>query len=314
MYPEFMLHLQCGEDYVQEVQCLAVSLEREVYTPYASMTATFLSEGEDYGNVTGISLYHRGNHVYQGIADSVRQYRRDNRVFVQVTSRSYTSVLAQNEIPGGLHTEMTMQKLMTGFYQFPKIYYEDYAGTGYIYVREGTSLWDSIVHFCYKLTGNYPYIYMNTVRLTQADTQKEIVLEEGQVLEYGTMQDTTKLVSRYHMEDINGTQGVYQLENPAAAEAEIVRNKQIALDMQYLYEPEKALEFRCQFSRRGSRAKYVEYSGFSREQLCDRVTFGDFLQNAVICRIRMTFGTSGITTRLWAYDDGFYHIADNRQQ
>lgn len=308
MTNHFMLRLYAGENYFFETQCLAVTLEREAYTPYARMTAVFLSEGADYGRVTSIALYHRGGPVYQGIMDNVRQYRKDGRVFVKVQSRSFTSVLAQNEIVPGLHTNMTMQKLMTGFYRFPNVYYEDYAGSGYIYVDDGASMWDSIVNFGYKLTGNYPYIHSNTVRLTPHANPKEIILDKGQVLETGIEQDNTRLVSMYHMADITGNYDTYQLSNPLAEEAEIVRHKQIALDQEYLYAPEQALQFRNLVSQRAVRAKYVVYSDFQREELCDRVTFGDFLRDACICRVQMRFTSSGVRTKLWAYDDGFYHI------
>lgn len=305
MQSELMLYLYRGDVLLQETSCLAAVLEREIYTPYSTMTAKFFASGADYSGITRLSLYHRGNCVYEGLADSVRRFRRDNRDFVQVTSRSFTSVLVQNEIPGGLHTDMTMAKLMTGFYSFPHVYYEDSPETGYIYVREGTSIWDSIVHFCYKLTGNYPFIYRNTVRMSEPDTVQEIHLTDAQVLEYGTEQDTTKLISHFHMADIAGTEDAYSLENPTASEAGIVRHKYLALDQQYLYSPQQALVFRSLFSQRGCTAKYVTYSGFLREYLCDRVTYGTFLQNAKICRVRMVCNGMGIRTTLWAYQDGF---------
>ncbi|MBE6851528.1 MAG: hypothetical protein E7504_07360 [Ruminococcus sp.] len=308
MINRFMLRMQSGESYVFETECLAVTLEREAYTPYTQVTATFLSQGQEYGNVTSIQLYHRNYRIFMGLVDSIRQYCRDGRAFVQVKSRSFTSVLAQNEIVPGMHFDMTIGRLMTGFYTFPNVYYEDYAGSGYIFVKDGASIWDSIVNFGYKLSGHYPYIHMNTVRLTPHDSPKLTAPDSSQVLEYGEVQDMTKIVSMYHMADIEDHYDAYRLENPVAAASEIVRHKQIRMDKQYLSEPEQALQFRNLFSQRGWRARYVVYNGFANEEICDRVSFGEFLPESSICRVQMTFGSNGLRTKLWAYDDGFYHI------
>lgn len=307
---ELVLTLRSDERTVVEKGCLAAVLECEAYTPYARLTATFLSQGVAYGAVNAVMLAFGMRQVFLGIADSVEQFWKDGRCFVRVQSRSFTSVLAQNELIPGLHTGMTLEKLMTGFYQFPNVSYEAYEGSGYIFVKDGASMWDSIVNFGYQLTGYHPFIQGNTVRFTPPSDAVQLILSGTQVLESGIVQDTTKLVSNYHMADINDNYDAYQLENTAAAAADIVRHKQLLLDRQYLSEPEEALQFRCRFSQRGWRARYVTYSGYHGEQLCDRVSFGDFLQDAQISRIRMTFGKNGIRTKLWAYDDGFYHIGE----
>lgn len=309
MIHKFLLRLYAGDAFVTEVQCLSAALEHEAYTPYASMAATFLSEGLDYGEITAVSFYYNNVRVYYGIADSVRQYRKNGRIFVQVRSRSFTSMLVQNEIVPGMHYDMTIGKLMTGFYTFPNVTYENFEGSGYIFVKDGASMWDSIVNFGYKLTGKYPFVRNNTVRITPPVTDgRHVILKDADVLEYGTLLDTTKLVSHFHMADLTGNYDAYQLENTAATAAGIVRHKQITFDEQYLADPEQALVFRSLYSQRGWRAKYVEHVGFANEHVCDRVTFGTFLKGALITKVRMTFGENGVRTKLWAYDDGFYHI------
>jgi hypothetical protein len=303
----FILRLQAGERVIAETACLAAVLENEAYTPYASLTATFLSRGEEIGEIHSVELEYDGTVVFFGIADNVRQYRRNGAVFVHVQSRSFTSVLAQNELVPGLHANLTIDQLLTGFYSFPHVTYQPYSGTGYIYVKDGASMWDSVINYAYKLTGHHPYIRGNRVCLTMPEQCAHVELSPAQVLEWGTTQDTTKFVSTYHMADVSDNYDAYQLENPPAVRAQIVRHKQLLLDKQYLSDPEGALRFRCQFSQRGWRSSYVTYSSYTAEQLCDRVSFGDFMQNACICRIRMVFGSGGIRTTLWTYEDGFYH-------
>ncbi len=309
MSEKLTLRLYAGEDFVEELPCLQASLEREAYTPYASMSALFLSEGQDYGEISSAALYYEDEKIYEGIADSVQQYQREGKTFVRVKSRSFTSVLAQNELVPGMHYDMTLEKLMTGFYTFPHVQYENYAGTGYIYVKDGASMWDSTVNFGYKLSGNYPYIRDNMVRLTPHGDTKTTVLTNAQVAEWGELRDTTRMVSMYHMADPEGNYDAYSLENEAATAAHIVRHKQIAMDRQYLAEPEQALIFRNKFSCRGSRARYVSYAGFANEGIRDRVSWGSFLQDAEICRVQMVYSGRGMRTKLWAYDDGFYHIS-----
>ncbi len=307
MSTAFQLRLHTASGYVEEGDCLTLTLEREAYTPYAQLTAGFLAGETELGAVQRVELYWQGTCIFLGIADNVRKYRRGGVWLVQVQAKSYTSVLAQNEIAPGLHADLTMASLMTGFYQFPYVTYEEYAGSGYIYASEGTTMWDSIVSFCYKLSGRYPYIYGNMVRLTPHANPQVTAPAAAQVLEYGSMTDTTKLVRMYHMEDMQGNPDVYALENAAAAEAELVRHRQIAMDREFLYDPEAALRFRNAFSQRGCRGHYVEYAGFANEQICDRVTFGTELAEAVICRVRMQLDGRGLRTKLWAYEDGFYH-------
>lgn len=309
MSADFMLRLYDGNRFVDEQPCLQVMLEREAYTPYEKMSGVFLSSGRDYGNVNALALYHHNVRIYYGMADQIRQYTVKGRTFVRAASKSFTSVLAQNEIVPGLHFDVTMETLMTSFYQFPYVQYENYAGTGYIYVKDGSSIWDSIVTFGYKLSGNYPYIYGNTVRLTPHASPKTTVLTDDIVTEWGEERDTTRLVSMYHMADIQGNYDAYSLANPEAAKAEIVRHKQIAMDQQFLYDPQQALVFRNQFSCRGEYARYAEYAGFHNECIHDRVSWGTFLPEAEIGRVRMTYSGGRLRTRLWAYDDGFYHIA-----
>ncbi len=305
---DLTLVLHIGDAEIPYTNCLSAALEAEVYTPYAKLTAVYAAQAAVSGTVSGISLYADGSRVFFGIADSVQQIRRGGGWLVRVRSRSFTSVLAQNELVPGLHTDMTLERLMTGFYEFPHVAYEPYAGSGYIYVKDGTSLWDSIVHFGYKLTGRYPYIRGNTVRLTLPDEPLTAAPPAESVLEYGIVQNTEKLISTYHMADISENYDAYQLDNAAAAEVQIVRHRQLLLDRQYLYDPEQALQFRCRYSCRGWQADTVTYSGYSGEQLGDRVSFGN-VQNVPICRLRMHAGKDGIRTTLWSYRDGFYSTA-----
>ncbi|MBR1555904.1 MAG: hypothetical protein IJ644_11020 [Oscillospiraceae bacterium] len=309
MIQNLYLHLYHENNFVRRVKCLSLSLDREVYTPYESATAEFLSDGNDCNAVDRIGIYFDNTCIFLGLADNIRQYHRQNASLVRIQSRSFTSLLTQNELAAGLHSNLTMTSLMTDFYQFPSyITYENLSGNGYIFVKSGNTMWDGVVSFGYKLTGHYPYVLHNHICLSapQASTPKQF--QQSQVLEYGTVTDTIKLISHYHMEDISGNPDVYQQENSSASAFNIVRHKQISFDNSFLHDPNDALTFRNLYSRRGCNSSYLVYDGFQNEMISQHITFGTHIQNETVCRVRTTFGTSGFRTRLDCYHDGFYNL------
>lgn len=302
----FTLRLYIGDSFVSETVCTSLSLNREVYTPFNELTAVFLSEHTNYESVNRIALFWKDKQIFLGIAERVEQFWKNGCRFVRIHSKSFTSLLTQNEIKKGLHANLTISKLVYDYYRMPFVTCEENPETGYINIKESTSLWDCIVSFGYKINRGYPYIKGNQICISLPDTPAVHAPMQNQVLEYGTVYDTSKLVSHYHMEDFEGNPDVYSLENTVAVSANIVRHKQIAFDRLYLWNPNEALTFRNRFSRRGQKAKYLVYEGFADEELGDRISFGSFLQNKTICRVKVTFGQNGLRTWLYAYEDGFY--------
>lgn len=302
----FMLRLYIGDSFVSEEVCTSLSLEREAYTPFDEVTAVFLSEHHHYESVNRIAVMWKDVQIFLGIAERVVQFRKNGVSFVRIHSKSFTSLLTQNELKKGLYTNMTISKLVYDYYRMPFVTCEEHPDTGYININERKSLWDCIVSFGYRSKKLYPYIRGNQVCISLPDAPELHVPEEDKMLEYGTVYDTSKLVSHYHMEDFDGEPDVYSLENPVAVNANIVRHKQIAFDRLYLWNPNEALAFRNRFSLRGWKAKYLVYEGFANEELGERVSFGTFLQNKTICRVRVNFGQNGLRTWLYAYEDGFY--------
>ncbi len=306
MTPVLMLRLYAGTEFVDENVCLSVVLETEAYTPYVTVRAQLLSKGLDYGEITDVALYHCGSRIFIGMPDKIERVQRDGTEFVTVSARSYTWVLAQNEFAPGLHPDMTLASVMEGVYQFPGVLYENYDGVGYLYVKEGASVWDCAVNFAYKLTGHYPYIQNNTVRVTLDAEETPVVLPESRVLASGKFLDTSRLVSHFHMEDGEGNYGAYELVNTDAVHAGIIRHKQLLLDRQYLSEPMQALEFRRKFSMRAWKGKFITISGFTNRCVGNRMTCGSLVENAAVTRMRMEFSQKGLQTTYWFYEDGFY--------
>lgn len=296
-----------GDACYQYAECIAFSLEREAYTPYDEITATFLANNELSQNISRISIFLNDTQIFLGLVDSIQLYAKNHVRFLKIHSKSFTSLLTQNELASGLHSNLTIQNLIEDYYTFPYITYDNFSETGYIYVKAGNTMWDGVVSFGYKLTGHYPYVVQNHICLSRPQNSCLTEFDKKQVLEYGTSQDYSKFVSHYHMKDILDNADAYQQENSVAVSAEIVRHKRIEFDNSFRHAPEMALTFRNLYSRRGCRAKYLVYNGFGNEQIGHQITLQDFLQNQTVCHVRTTFGTQGFRTKLWCYQDGFYN-------
>lgn len=304
------LRIRTGETYLDLDECLSLTLEREIYTPYDALTAVFLAQADaDYSAASQIELYFGTVCIFLGIADNVTKMQRGGVTLLSVKSRTFTSLLTQNELEPGLHSNLTLQTLVSGFYTLPHITAEANTQSGYVYVRERTSLWDSVASFVYKISGRYPYVRGNEVRFSLEAQPVVHVPSSAQVVETGITTDTTRLISHYHMADIDGNPNAYEAENAAARYAQIVRHKQIPFDRQFLSNPQSALTYRNLFSCRGDRARYVTYAGFANEQSGECVSYGQHLQAQTICRVRLTYSTQGLRTTLWAYEDGYYNHA-----
>ena len=297
-------------DTVDAGECLSMVLDREIYTPYDTIDGVFLADGEtDYSDAVYVELFWLERSIFIGLADRVEKYQRGGVWFLRVKSRTFTSLLTQNELEPGLHANLTLESLIYDFYTLPFVTAEQDPTTGYIFVREKTSLWDSVATFVFKSTGRYPYVQNNFVRFTLEPEPHTYSPPKSRVVQTGNLVDTTRLISHYHMEDINGNPNVYEQENPAAQHALIVRHKQIPFDRQFLSNPMLALSYRNRFSCRGTRAWYVTYAGFANEQLGDRLRYSETVQGR-ICRVRMTFSGQGYRTTLWKYEDGFFNPAE----
>ncbi|MBR3630983.1 MAG: hypothetical protein IKN55_11020 [Oscillospiraceae bacterium] len=301
----FTVRLYLGQGSVTEAVCTSLVLEREIYTPFDRLTAVFPETDFHPEQVSRVGLEWDGNEIFLGLPDRIEQVMRGGVRLLRVQSRSFTSLLVQNELVPGLHSNLTLGTLVQGFYTFPHVTYQEDDRSGYVYVTSKTSLWDCIVHFVFKLTGGYAYTAGNMVRMSLPEHPREITVPAA--VAFGTVYDTTNLVSCYHMETIEGDADGYVQDNPAAAQTEIVRHKRIAFDRSYLASPMSALRIRNLYSARGLRSNYVEYAGFADEIPGEKVFFGTHLQGERICRVRVTFGGNGLRTKIWTYEDGFYN-------
>ncbi|MBR4320075.1 MAG: hypothetical protein IKI37_01880 [Oscillospiraceae bacterium] len=300
------LSLWHGQECITRSQCLSFSLDKEIYTPYDTLSAEFLADSVDYSLIDRISLDFETACIFNGLPDEIRQYQKNHTAFVRIKSKSFTSLLLQNELEAGMHSNLTVESLLTSFYQFPFVTYENLSGSGYIFVKAGNTMWDGVVSFGYKLTGHYPYVLQNHICFSPPQNRPEHSFTANQILESGSEFNTTRLISHYHMEDILGNPNGYQQENPFASGLHIVRHKQIPFDNSFRHDPDSALTFRNHYSNRASRAKYLIYNGFRNETLGDSISYNTFIQSQPLCRMHASFSANGFRTMLWCYQDSFY--------
>ena len=287
-------------------QILSMQLEREAYTPYESLNV-LCRTAQAPMDANEVIVLHGDLPVYQGLVDVLRLETAQRVQLLRIALKGFTSLLTQNELAPGLHTQQTLQTLIESYYTFPHVTYENYPGTGYLYVNPGSSLWDGVASFAYQFTGHYPYVRGNGIYVTApSDGTLHKVTD---LLALGEERDTRRMVSHLHMEDISGTPDAYRETNALAVPQQIVRHRHLSLDRTFLYAPEEALRWRIRFSNRGQYAKYVRAAGFYDARIGDRVQAGTWMHADTVCRVRIVFGAEGLQTQIWSYDDGFYTLS-----
>ena len=159
---------------------------------------------------------------------------------------------------------------------------------------------------CYKLLERYPYIRTaNQVCLHLPEKAKSLHIQTGQTLSYGTKRRYSRLISHFHMQDVDGNYDKFSLTNPQAVAVYQLRHKQIAFDRSYLYNPQKALEFRSATSQNGWMQQFLTLAGWISCDLNDCLSVTDEIENARISAIVWNGSQTGISTTISLYSDVF---------
>ena len=287
-------------------QVMFFRFEKEVYLPYTTLSASFLTLQPVSGEVNGVKLYIDSKLVHHGTSDTFETSRKGDCFHGKITSRSFTSMLLQNQLEPGMYTQISLNSLMEDFVTIPNVTHEDSPDTsGYIYVKYGSDQWDGIVNLCYKQQQTYPYISgTNCVMFTPKTDPIQVNIENARQLETGSRSVDKRIISDWHMADVDDTYGNFDLHVTAADSRGIVRHRYFEFDKQYLYSPAGALNFREAYAGRGMRSDFCTYAGYSCEDLYDIATFGSITGR--ICRIVVTGSKNGVTTSLSIYHDYFH--------
>lgn len=293
---------------ISEEKVLAFSFRKDIYTPYTSLSARVRAEHSGFDDAAEVMLAIDSKLIHHGLIDSLKTEKAGGEYFLSVTSRGFTSLLCQNQIEPGLKMNISFNMLMDNFYTLPYVTHENNADdSSYIYVRPNTSMWDAASNLAYKLLGTYPYIRgTNTVMISPFPAPEVFDFTGSELISYGKELSCSHIASDYHMADINGNYGTFDLTNPDAAALKIVRHKYFDLDMRFLYDPQQALYFRDKFDFRGHKMLYCSYSGYCGEDLYDVVSFNG-VSSERIGSIDIRGSSKGILTETGVYRDKFPH-------
>ncbi|MBE6864525.1 MAG: hypothetical protein E7495_08235 [Ruminococcus flavefaciens] len=295
-------------NYVREEKLLDFTFRKDAYVPYTMFRCSIAADHQSFSDTAEIQLVINRHAVHHGLLDSITAETSGEGTILKITSKGFTSLLCQNQIEPGLKSGVSINSLMDGFYTLPYVTHENNSDTSnYIYVKKNSSMWDGVANLSYKLCGTYPYIRgTNCVRITPYPNPQVTSYTADQLISVGMTESGQNLVSNFHMADINGDFGTYDLQDDDVAARKIIRHKYFDLDMQFLQSPQDALVYRDKFCSRASVGKFCTYSGNNGEDLSDVVSFPGVTSKR-ISAVSIYGSQSGIFTRLDVYEDGFPH-------
>ncbi len=243
---------------------------KERYTPYSTLDATVIG-GEGVSDVVEAKLSIGNKILHRGIMDSLTVTKSGGRTVMRLSSRGFSSMLAQNELAPGLLAGLSLNSLMSEKMIVPNVTWQNSSQTvRYIYVNEHDSQWSAIVSLSLALNEDYPYIgTVNEVRLSPVNP-KTVVPEN--IFEEGSSGDYSKMVSHYHMKDVNGSYSYNYTDGFATARG-IVRHKYIAYDKQFVGLSDYGMRYRLGFTERGCKSRFMSYIGYNGEELRDKAAF-----------------------------------------
>lgn len=287
---------------------------KERYTPYTELNITLADTGRlvpVQAVINRIQLVAERTLLHDGIIDSAALSRENGVTLITIRSKGFTSLLMNNEMTPGVHGAMSLDKLMTAYYDFPSQiqWQSDADDSNYIYVKSHSTMWESVVNLGYKLYKSYPYIrYTNLICLKPHDNAKTYVFPEGEVLSAGSRTVGSRLLSHLHMADVDGNYDTYALENSDAVAMHIVRHKQLAFDRQYLHDPVQSLNLKFALSAQGWRSCFVTCNGYQDLDLNDYVGAEGVFEPGRISAVTVTGNSTGIRTTYTVYEDAFSDI------
>lgn len=291
---------------VEEENLISFSFKKDAYTPYTTLTVRAESDSASFLTASEIKFYVKGKLVHHGLIDRLTAEISGGSKIMTLISRGFTSLLCQNQIEPGLKTEVSINNLMDSFYTLPHVTHENNSDrSSYIYVKNNTSMWESVVSLSYKHCGTYPYIRgTNCVRITPIADPTAFAYENDELISTGEVLTTRRLASHFHMADINGAFGEFELVDPDVTALGIVRHKFFELDKRFLNEPSEAVAFRDKYDGRAFKQRFCVYRGYNGEDISDTISFKG-VNAERIAAVEISGSRGGVTTKISVYYDKF---------
>lgn len=286
---------------------LSFKIVKEYYTPYSTLTVQAVCSMEIGTLYKKAELILNGKAIHSGLVDTATINRISDFKTINITSKSFTVLLCQNQLAPELKSSVSLSSLIDSFITIPEISHEDNQDiVNYIYIKNTSTLWDAVINLTHKINGGHPYVRENNkVMVSLKDDASILELPQSLVTSTGMGLDTTKIVSDIHMQDIDGNYNTYNLNNQYASNLNIVRHKHIDLDRQYLSNPQDALIHRINFSMRGYYFVYATYNGYQGEDIGDYVNFYNYYPKSRVSKLEITGSNGNVFTKVYAYTDNY---------
>ena len=140
--------------------------------------------------------------------------------------------------------------------------------------------------------------------ISSASSPAVFDLRGEKLLSIGTELTDSRLASGYHMANMGGTYGEFDLADSDTEALKIVRHKYFDLDMRFLYDPPEALAYRDKYDFRGQKRLFCSYAGYNGEDLSDIVSFGSVTSERV-GSVNISGSSRGVVTEIGVYRDKF---------
>lgn len=284
-------------------QCARFRLLRDRYQPYASLDIT-LDAGSYTALPVRVRFFLNGSLLHDGFVRHAAYTLENGGRLLRIQTRSFTAVLAGNEIMPGLQYDVTLTSLMTT-YNLPHITYQKgMAPISYVYFKDNVSMWNAVTAYTYMVCGGYPYVRTANHLCAAPQTGTDpVFLPVNAVLLKSDGCNATELISRMEMADLEGEYGTFSAVNSEAAAREITNVRQMSFDRMFSSMPQSAPQFRIKCSNRRLREKKIRYLGYCGEDLEDLVSCGTL--TARVSKIDLSGSAEGLVTEDTFYFDSF---------
>ena len=294
-----------GEVYETE-KSLSFRFEKEVYTPYSVLSGIFFTDC-DVMNISDVEFYIDKKLIHKGFVDSIEESETPDGKMLSVSSRGYSSLLLQGELPDGIMSSPSLNSLFSRV-NLPDVTHEDSSLTvNYIYLNPHSSIWDACKMLCLKMHNSYPFI-SSPNKVSYTFSQNTFSFEPKTIISKGKLLNLKNAVSDVYMRDLTDESDTFSMHERdyEIRDFGIIRQKYYPFDKMWAFDSYLGLQTKINLSMKGSRADFIKYYGFSGEDLNDKVIFDK--KSGRINRILVSGSKNGIQTTLWRYYDRYNNI------
>ena len=129
---------------------LQFQLKKEVYTPYTTFSAQFQTDGlKKFGTICKVIVQNGSQVVHEGTVETLTVQTNASVTTISLLSYGFTKLLLHSELAPGLYPNLSINSLLSGYYQFPpEITWESNSdSTNYVYFKEHIPVWYAISYW-----------------------------------------------------------------------------------------------------------------------------------------------------------------------